>query len=43
MKRAAAADPEVADFATRAGDLWVYWGNENSKAGSDYFARGCGW
>lgn len=43
MKRAAEADAEIADFATRAGDFWVYWGNENSKAGSDYFARGCGW
>ncbi len=43
MKQAATEDAEIADFVTRALDFWPTWGAENSKAGSDYFARGCGW
>lgn len=43
MKQAAARDPEVADFVARANDFWPAWADENTRAGSDYFTRGCGW
>ena len=37
-----AADPEIADFLTRAKDFWPSWVTENDRAGPDYFAKGCG-
>lgn len=43
MQRAAAEDPEVADFVRRAKDFWPSWLQANEDAGPDYFARGCGW
>ena len=43
MAAAAAADPDVADFAARAQDWWAAWFREVAAAGTDYFARGCGW
>ncbi len=43
MTAAASADPEIADFVTRAKDFWTYWMAENDKAGTGYFALGCGW
>jgi len=43
MQRAAASDPEVADFALRTTDFWGYWLRAGEESGADYFARGCGW
>lgn len=43
MQRAAAEEPEVADFVRRAKDFWPSWLQANEDAGPDYFARGCGW
>lgn len=43
MLHAAARDPEVADFVARATEFWFYWLDALGNAGSDYFARGCGW
>lgn len=43
MARAAAADPEVADFVTRARDFWETWYAEYQAAGDTLYARGCGW
>lgn len=43
MTAAAATDPDVADFATRAQDQWVYWGQALAEADDDFFAQGCGW
>jgi hypothetical protein len=43
MQRAAAEDPEVADFVRRAEDFWPSWLEALGDAGPDYFARGCGW
>ena len=42
MQDAASADPEIADFVSRAKDFWPSWIAENNKAG-DYFKIGCGW
>jgi hypothetical protein len=43
MQAAAAQDPEIADFVARTQDFWTYWLQEYNAAGSDLFARGCGW
>ncbi len=43
MADAAARDPEIADFVTRARDFWQTWYDAFQAAGSDLFARGCGW
>jgi hypothetical protein len=43
MAEAAAADPDVADFVTRAKDFWPTWKAELQAAGTDLMARGCGW
>ena len=43
MQRAAAEDPEIADFVRRAEDFWPTWLQAAEDAGPDYFARGCGW
>ena len=43
MKAAEASDPEIADFAMRARDQWLYWSQELKAAGDDFFAVGCGW
>lgn len=43
MKKAAAQDPEVADFVARAKAFWATWSAEYQDAGASLFARGCGW
>jgi hypothetical protein len=43
MEKAAATDPELADFAARTQDFWGYWAEAYAAAGDDMFARGCGW
>ena len=43
MAEAGATDPEVADFATRAGDWWMYWFDLLADSPTDFFAQGCGW
>ncbi|MCB9738522.1 MAG: hypothetical protein H6747_04575 [Deltaproteobacteria bacterium] len=43
MQATAANDPDVAEFAKRAGDQWKYWGEELANAPKDFFAKGCGW
>ena len=46
MNAAAAADPEVADFAdfaARTQDFWGSWLEDYEAAGDDLHARGCGW
>jgi hypothetical protein len=43
MHKAAAEDPEVADFVRRARDFWATWFEATQEAGADYYARGCGW
>jgi hypothetical protein len=43
MQRAASEDPEVADFVRRAQNFLPSWLQALEDAGSDYFARGCGW
>jgi hypothetical protein len=43
MKAAAAQDTDVADFLVRAQSFASYWLKEYAAAGSDLFARGCGW
>lgn len=43
MSDAAAADPDIADFAERAGDFWGSWADALVSAPKDFFARGCGW
>jgi hypothetical protein len=43
MAAAAAADPHVADFATRAADWQAHWIATYEAAPADFFARGCGW
>lgn len=43
MQHAAERDPEIADFVRRANDFWNTWLEALLAAGSDYFARGCGW
>lgn len=43
MTEAAAADPDVADFVTRANDWYDTWLAELEAAGDDLWERGCGW
>ena len=43
MIDAAAHDDDVADFAERASDWWVYWYDAFISAPSNFFAIGCGW
>lgn len=43
MIAAAAADPEIADFARRAEDWRLAWVVELREADRDFFAIGCGW
>lgn len=43
MDVAAAQDPDVADFQTRAKDFYQTWLDEYEAAGNDVFAKGCGW
>ncbi|MGB0592193.1 MAG: hypothetical protein ACPGU1_21120 [Myxococcota bacterium] len=43
MTQAAEADPDVADFALRASDWWVYWYEAFTEAPTSFFAQGCGW
>lgn len=43
MARAAAADPDVADFVARARDFYGSWLEAYEAAGDDLFAAGCGW
>jgi len=43
MQEAAAADPDVADFAERVQDWEAYWFREFAEADDDFFAQGCGW
>ena len=43
MKTAAQSDPELADFAKRAGNWTKYWREEVENADPDFFAIGCGW
>ncbi len=43
MKDAAKADPDVADLAKRATDMWKYWFEAVKEAPPHYFAQGCGW
>lgn len=40
---AAAADPDVADFALRAADWRAHWTEALLAAPEDFFAQGCGW
>ncbi len=42
MRRAAADDPEIADFVARTQEFWDYWFAAYGAAGDDLFARGCG-
>lgn len=42
-QKAAANDPEIADFAARAQDFVGSWLEAYRNAGKDFFARGCGW
>ena len=41
--QAAAADPELADFAVRIADFWKAWGQAYRAAGAGLYMRGCGW
>jgi len=43
MQEAASEDTELADFVRRAKDFWPSWLEASEEAGSDYYARGCGW
>ena len=43
MSAAAASDPDVADFVTRAADFYQTWLDEYEASGADVFAKGCGW
>jgi len=43
MAEAAATDPDVADFVTRASDWRAAWLEELGAAGDDLWERGCGW
>ncbi len=43
MLDAAAADPDVDDFVTRANDWYSTWLAEYTGAGDDLWERGCGW
>lgn len=43
MTRAAAADPEIADFVRRTRNFWGAWFEAQEQAGPDLFVHGCGW
>ena len=43
MSAAAEADPDVADFALRATDMWRYWFELLNERPVDFFGQGCGW
>lgn len=43
MLDAAAEDPDVEDFVTRANDWYATWSDELDAAGDDLWERGCGW
>ena len=43
MNAAAAVDPDVADFVTRAGDWFGTWSAELEAAGDAMWVTGCGW
>ena len=43
MTQAAAADPEVADFAMRAEDWQLWWQDAYANADPNFFEIGCGW
>ena len=43
MLEASALDSEVADFALRASDWWVYWYEAFTESPTNFFAVGCGW
>ena len=43
MIDAAADDPELADFALRATDMWLYWYELLNARPEDFFGQGCGW
>jgi hypothetical protein len=43
MTEAATEDDDVADFALRASDWWVYWYEAFTEAPTNFFAQGCGW
>lgn len=43
MRDAGERDPDVADFAMRAADMWKYWFDALREAPPDYFGTGCGW
>ena len=43
MAAAAEADPDVADFVTRANDWYGTWIEEYQAAGDDLWEVGCGW
>lgn len=43
MTQAAAADPDVADFAMRAEDWQLWWQDAYANADPDFFEIGCGW
>ncbi len=43
MTAAAAMDPDLADFVTRAKNFWPTWFAEYLAAGDDLYIQGCGW
>ena len=43
MIEAAASDAELADFALRATDMWLYWYELLNARPEDFFGQGCGW
>lgn len=43
MSEAAAIDPDIADFVTRANDWFVTWSAELEAAGDAMWVTGCGW
>jgi hypothetical protein len=43
MARAAADDPDIADFVTRANDWFATWSEDLEDAGDDMWPVGCGW
>ena len=43
MISAAASDPDVADFKTRASDFFATWSAELAAAGDEMWVEGCGW
>jgi hypothetical protein len=43
MTEAAAEDADLADFALRASDWWMFWFQALAEAPDDFFGTGCGW